>query len=104
MAGFLPGVPFYSALGERRLSLAFAHHVDEAAEEVVAVLRAGRGFRVVLDGKDRLARDAQTAIASVEQRNMSLLNALRQGLRVHRERSEEHTSELQSLMRNSYAV
>src|SRR3546814_5408705 len=52
----------------RRLLLAFFHQADEAFEQVVAVLWAGGGFRVVLH------------------------------------RSEEHTSELQSLMRISYAV
>src|SRR3546814_8032312 len=32
------------------------------------------------------------------------LNVSRHGIRRHDQRSEEHTSELQSLMRNSYAV
>src|SRR3546814_3353773 len=37
-------------------------------------------------------------------RDTRLLEFSQQLLRLHAERSEEHTSELQSLMRNSYAV
>ncbi len=57
-----------AAFVQRRLALALAHEVDEAAaEEVVAVLRAGRSFRVMLHREDRLADDADAAIGAVEE-------------------------------------
>src|SRR3546814_9005891 len=37
-------------------------------------------------------------------RNRDVQNTIADSHRVHRDRSEEHTSELQSLMRNTYAV
>src|SRR5260221_11909023 len=42
----------------------------ETLEKVVAVLRTGRGFRMVLHRKDRLALDLQPLIGVVEQRDM----------------------------------
>ena len=50
----------------------------------MAVLRARRCFRVVLDGEHRLAGDAQAAIGTVEQRDMGLFDALGQRLGIHR--------------------
>ena len=46
--------------------------VEEAREQVVAVVRAGRGFGVVLHREDRLAVDAEAGIGAVEQRDVGL--------------------------------
>ena len=46
------------------------HQVDEAVEQVVAVLRAGRGFGVVLHREDRLVLQAQAFVGAVEQRDV----------------------------------
>src|SRR5580658_5626496 len=43
---------------------------DEALEEIMAVLRSGRGFGVILDREDRLAGHAQALVAAVEERHM----------------------------------
>ena len=69
------------ALVERRLALAGADQVDEAAEQIVRILRAGRCFRMVLDREDRPAGERDAAVRAVEQRNVGLLDALRQGFR-----------------------
>jgi len=45
-----------SAFSENRQAFAFADHLLEAAEQIVAVLRAGRGIRVMLDGECLPAR------------------------------------------------
>ena len=58
------------------------HHLDEAGEEVVAVLRAGRGFRVVLHREHRLVLQLQPAIGAVEQRDVGLLDDLGQAFAV----------------------
>ncbi|QTK80940.1 Thioesterase [Agrobacterium tumefaciens] len=50
----------------------------------MAVLRTRRCFRVMLDGEDRLAGDAQPAIGAVEQRDMGLFDAFGQRLGVDR--------------------
>src|SRR3546814_9980947 len=52
-----------------------------------------RQIGIPFDGKESLARD-----------HVRILGAQPQSRRYHRLRSEEHTSELQSLMRISYAV
>src|SRR3546814_4365469 len=43
-------------------------------------------------------------LQEILQQRMSMLGQDRLGMELHAFRSEEHTSELQSLMRNSYAV
>jgi hypothetical protein len=72
--------PRISPLGQRRQALALADQVHEAAEQIVAVLRAGRGFRVMLHREHRLSDQPQTAIGAVEQRDMGLLDAFGQAL------------------------
>src|SRR6185312_13116108 len=67
-----------STLALRRPALLLAHHVDEAREEIMAVLRAGGCLGVVLDRKDRFAFNAQSAIRSVEKRDVRFDDALRQ--------------------------
>src|SRR5579875_115454 len=59
-----------------------AHQRDEAREQIMAVLRAGTGLRVVLDRKDRPVDDAQPLIAAVEQRDVGRLDILGQALRI----------------------
>ena len=49
--------------------------VGEALEEVVAVLRAGRGFGVVLDREDGSALDGDAFIGAVEEGDMGHLDA-----------------------------
>src|SRR3546814_3599289 len=74
---------------------------DQAVDAVDLVRRASRaGQQGALDvalGRTRL--DAAQLDAAAVQRDVAQLFRQRLGLR-----SEEHTSELQSLMRNSYAV
>ena len=60
------------------------HRADEAGEEVVAVLRAGRGFRVILHRENRVALERQAAIRAVEERDMGFDDALGQGCRDRR--------------------
>src|SRR3546814_6405304 len=72
----------------------WAHDLTPAREEVGAFIRAvddgGNGEVVeVLAANEESARDAEAAL---------------KGTRARVHRSEEHTSELQSLMRISYAV
>src|SRR4051812_21371571 len=43
------------------------HQIEEAREQVVAVVRAGRRFGVILHRKDRPAVDAEPGIGSIEQ-------------------------------------
>src|SRR5262245_13184456 len=54
------------------------HRLGEALEQIMAVLRTGRGFRVVLHREHRLAFDLQAAIAAVEQGDVGFLHAFRQ--------------------------
>src|SRR3546814_3420620 len=56
-----------------------------------------------LDGLGGLLPDIPVAIVADRDDGPSILEALRRGVRAYI-RSEEHTSELQSLMRISYAV
>src|SRR3546814_10001032 len=65
-----------------------AHHVDGFAKEMAVVTH----HRLIADGKGKLVPDPE---ATLEEPLI---------VRPTSERSEEHTSELQSLMRISYAV
>ena len=58
----------------RRPLLRRFHEVDKAAEEVVAVAGAGRGFRVILHRKGRAVGERHAAVRAVEQRDMRLLH------------------------------
>jgi pyrimidine-nucleoside phosphorylase len=55
------------------------HQLGEAFEEVVAVLRAGGGYGVVLHREHRLAFEFEAAIGAVEQGNVGFFHAFRQG-------------------------
>src|SRR5262245_12832853 len=59
-------------------SPAFRHRLREPLEKVMAVLWPRRCFGMVLDGKHRLAFDFETAIRSIEERNMRLPESGRQ--------------------------
>src|SRR3546814_14253380 len=64
------------------------------------VVRGVRRALVVADADDALGRQADVAMPDVESFVVGLVDGDQQALG----RSEEHTSELQSLMRISYAV
>src|SRR3546814_3802604 len=75
---------------------AVAHH------EFLAPFKVQIGSRMRKDiGVDQLAHRAGTALHELELLGLAEIHA---GLRNTLDRSEEHTSELQSLMRISYAV
>src|SRR5262249_27581524 len=61
------------------------HQRDEPVEQVVAVARTGRGFRVILDREHRLVLERDAAVRAVEQRYMRLLGVRRQRGAVDRE-------------------
>src|SRR3546814_2510272 len=65
----------------------------------VPARRRRRSDRAQAGGDDRDQRAELTGCASVGSRRLSQSDA-----EAYRQRSEEHTSELQSLMRSSYAV
>src|SRR6516164_1128201 len=50
------------------------HQRDEPLEQIMAVLRAGAGFRMMLDREHRLADNPQAFIRIVEQRDMGWLD------------------------------
>src|SRR3569833_2066714 len=56
------------------LLLLLPHHLDEAREQVVAVARAGRCFRVVLHREHRLVLQRDAAVRAIEQREVRLLD------------------------------
>src|SRR3569833_768827 len=56
------------------LLLLLPHHLDEAREQVVAVARAGRCFRVVLHREHRFVLQRDAAIRAIEQRDVRLLD------------------------------
>src|SRR4051794_8184609 len=58
--------------------LRLLHLRDEAGEEVMAVLGAGRGFRMILYGEDGPAFKRNAAIRAVEERHMCLDHAFGQ--------------------------
>ena len=58
------------------------HGRGEAFEQVVAVLRPGAGFGMILNRKDGAVFHPDSAIRSVEQAHMGFLHALRQALAV----------------------
>src|SRR3546814_8992485 len=79
--------------------------VERICHEATDAVLADQNILILSDrtaGKDRIAIPAALATAAVHH------HLIRQGLRMQTglviERSEEHTSELQSLMRISYAV
>ena len=68
-----------------KLGLAGVHCLRKAVEEVVAILRAGAGFGVVLHRKYRPFRHANAAVRTIKQRNVGFFHAVRQGLAIHGE-------------------
>ena len=54
------------------------HHRHEPAEQVAAVARARRGFRVVLHREHRPVLEPEAAIRAVEERDVRLLDAVGQ--------------------------
>src|SRR3546814_9989115 len=78
-----------------------------ATIEAARAGEAGRGFRVVAGEVKKLAQDTRAVTGDIDRR-IRLLNdeavAIIENLKTGITRSEEHTSELQSLMRSSYAV
>src|SRR5262245_13241057 len=74
-------MPFPAALR----TLLRPHQLYEALEQVVAVARTGRGFRVVLHREYRLVLECDAAVGAVEQRHVGLGGVRRQGRAVDRE-------------------
>src|SRR6516164_10658935 len=66
-------------LMSRRLGMPRRHHVDEALEEIIAVLRAGTRLGMILHGEHRPIPEAQALIAAVEKRDMRDLRLCREG-------------------------
>ena len=64
----------------RAAELLLLHQIHEALEQVVAVVRAGAGFRVVLDREHRLALDADALKGAVKQRRMGFDDAIGKGI------------------------
>src|SRR3954470_7170401 len=64
--------------GQQFLAALFADQIDETAEQIVRVLRTGRGLGVMLDREHRTARERNTAVGAIEQRDMGFLDALGQ--------------------------
>src|SRR3546814_6292894 len=85
----------------RQLQLAQVHHRGHAADggEVAVVAVAERRRRLAGDARADRVRDVATHLLG-RRRHAGYGPAVL----LHGGRSEEHTSELQSLMRNSYAV
>jgi hypothetical protein len=68
-----PKALFAPSRRDRRLPLLrLLHQVDEAAEEVVAVARAGRGIGAVLHREGRAVGEPDAAVRAVEQRDVRL--------------------------------
>src|SRR3546814_3868708 len=80
-----------------------ADAVPAATRVAAAARRAGAGKGRRLDGGDHRADAGAARLDGAQQRLVSRGLSVRV-LRRARDRSEEHTSELQSLMRISYAV
>src|SRR3546814_8870471 len=64
------------------------------------------GAALVVDDLEQIALDPTVGggVNDLEDRIHPVIEVLRTAIEHHHGRSEEHTSELQSLMRNSYAV
>src|SRR3984957_13626151 len=56
--------------------LLLAHQIGKPLEQIMGIARARRGSRVILHGKYRLAVERNSAIRTVEQRDMGLCRAL----------------------------
>src|ERR1700730_17361411 len=61
--------------GGRSFPTRLGHRVDEALEQVMAVLRAGAGLGMVLHRKHRQVPQLQPLVAAVEQGDMGRLDA-----------------------------
>src|ERR1700761_6379060 len=66
-------------------SLTLPQRAHELLEQIVAVLRAGAGFGVVLDREGRLVGEAKPCEAAVEQRDVGGLSIGGERVGVHRE-------------------
>src|SRR6202021_1423650 len=55
-----------------------AHVIDEAAEQIMTVARAGRGFGMILHREHRPVVERQSAIRTVEQRHVGFYGVSRQ--------------------------
>src|SRR3546814_9512160 len=96
-----PG-PRSAALAERRKKVVGA---GVASTLPVYVADADGGVIVDVDGNSLIDLGAGIAVTSVGASNPAVVSAVQdQVAHFTHTRSEEHTSELQSLMRNSYAV
>ena len=62
-----------------RLVLPLLHQLDEPLEQIVAVLRAGRGLGMVLHREHRPVGHADAAVRAVEERDVRLLDVRRAG-------------------------
>src|SRR6185437_10264270 len=76
----LGSAPLRSGRRESSFLLALLDHLDEAVEEIVAVGRSRRGFRMVLHREGRLVGAAQALVGAVEQRDVGHLDVLGQRL------------------------
>src|SRR5689334_10459474 len=57
-----------------------AHQIRKAPEQIMAVARPGRCLGMVLHREHRLVLEREAAVRTVEQRDMGLLDILRQRL------------------------
>src|SRR3546814_2829428 len=91
-------------LGEKTLRRAHRHPIDQHAEEGVERQLGAGGDAGDQQGDDEKAANRPQEMPEECRRRRRRTTDLRGGERVEEARSEEHTSELQSLMRISYAV
>src|SRR3546814_3768356 len=104
MAAFRPGDRFEhvrrASLGDARGRLGF----EDSAYPQADYLRAARAAAATIQARDVLATEALQGAAIAERVQELRIAALTRWRSTRGDRSEEHTSELQSLMRTSYAV
>src|SRR5439155_27307520 len=84
MPGTSPGMTVEMAMFALR-ALLRAHQIGEPLEQIMRVTRVGGRFRVILHREHRLALKLDATIGAVEQRDMGLRCAVRQGPLVPRE-------------------